>query len=668
MKRFIRSVSGIILSLLIILGAVTTDRALTAHADSVDVYASVSSSSVRIGQSVDVTISVNGSSLSAYTMYISYSSDILEYAGASGTVGGGGGTLTASGSGPGSVTISFTAIANGTAYISTGGDEFYDINYEVLGVSHAGVSVTVETTENQTTEEKDKEDDSEDKTETTTEEDERSDDCDLASLTISPGELSPSFSPDNTSYTVQLTESDESIAISAITNDEKATTSVSGANSLEKGANFVTVTVTAENGAVKVYNLTVMCGEETEDIMLQVQGRNFIVLTEDLPEAPEGFTETTLKLNDKNIPGFTAPNKRLNIICLKNENDEKFWYIYDKDNASFMPYAEVPTDKGRYVIMTKPESFAVPNGFSNADLKLGTTTYKAYSDGTGSGIYLVYAMNLNGEAGYYLYDSREKTFMRFAAVESLIASRSDAEKVAPATVAPATEAPAPSPVITDGEENSKEENVISRGALKKLLIAMTVLFVIMCIAVIILVVRNSNLMNKLGLDDDADEKADGDVEATTAQADQADQQDADKSEDEKEELSKNKSYGVNDDTGEIQLEVASDFNSSVNVPLAKEEREDRIESAKKERPFGIDSAFDVVPGDDDFTPVDEQVEEVTEQVEEQVQTQTEQVQTQAEQVAQTVKAEEKRAEVKYTEVVEKPAKKVVLPGQDDEEE
>ena len=663
MKRFIRSFSGIILSLLIILGAFTTERAITAHADSVDVYASVSSSSVRIGQSVDVTISVNGSSLSAYTMYISYSSDILEYAGASGTVGGGGGTLTASGSGPGSVTISFTAIANGTAYVSTSGDEFYDINYEVLGVSHAGVSVTVETTENQTTEDK-KEGDSEDKTETTTEEDERSDDCDLASLTISPGELSPSFSPDNTSYTVQLTENDESIAISAITNNEKATTSVSGANSLEKGANFVTVTVTAENGAVKVYNLTVMCGEETEDIMLQIQGRNFIVLTEDLPEAPEGFSETTLKINDKDIPGFTAPNKRLNIICLKNENGDKFWYIYDKDNASFMPYTEVPTEKGRYVIMNKPESFAVPNGFTNADLKLGTTTYKVYSDGTGSGIYLVYAMNLNGEAGYYLYDSREGTFMRFAAVESLIASRSDAEKVAPATVAPATEAPAPSPVVTDNEDNPKEENVISRGALKKLLIAMTVLFVIMCIAVIILVIRNSNLMNKLELEEDSDEKNSGDAEAKTAEADQAAQQDADKAENENEELSKNKSYGVNDDTGEIQLEVASDFNSSVNVPLAKEEREDRIESAKKERPFGIDSAFDVVPGDDDFTPVDEQIEETVDQLEQD----EVQVMTQVEQAAETVKAEEKRAEVKYTEVVEKPAKKVVLPGQDDEEE
>ena len=156
MKRFIRSFSGIILSLLILIGAFAADGGLIVHADSVDVSISISSSSIRIGQSVDVTISVSGSTLSAYTMYISYSADVLEFAGATGTVGGGGGTLTASGAGPGSVTVSFTAIANGTAYISTGGEEFYDINYDVLSVGHAGVSVTVETTENQTTEEKDK--------------------------------------------------------------------------------------------------------------------------------------------------------------------------------------------------------------------------------------------------------------------------------------------------------------------------------------------------------------------------------------------------------------------------------------------------------------------------------------------------------------------------------
>lgn len=673
MKRFIRSFSGIILSLLILIGAFAADGGLIVHADSVDVSISISSSSIRIGQSVDVTISVSGSTLSAYTMYISYSADVLEFAGATGTVGGGGGTLTASGAGPGSVTVSFTAIANGTAYISTGGEEFYDINYDVLSVGHAGVSVTVETTENQTTEEKDK--DKEKDKDSTTEEDKRSEDCDLSSLSISPGELSPAFSPETTSYTVQLTEEDKSIAISAITNSDKATTSVSGANSLEKGANYVTITVTAENGAVKEYYLTVMCGDELEEIKLKIDGHDFMVVMDELPEPPEGFTETVLTINNKKVPGFQAPNKRLSIICLKNEKDEIFWYIYDKDNTMLTPYQEVPAEKGRYVILNKPESFDVPNGFKPAELKIGTTAYKAYSDGTGSGVFLIYAMNLNGEAGYYLYDSKDRSFMRFAAVESLIASKTDAVKVEPATNATATEAPAVAPIV----RNEKEENGLSRSALKKLLIAMTVLFVIMCIAVIVLVVRNSSLMNKIDPEDMTDDENDNPIIGAEAKKqDQEKTSDAEKAvaEEDKEKFSKNKSYGVNEDTGEIMLETASDFNSNVNVPLAKEEREDKIESAKKERPFGIDSAFDVVAGDaDDASGFNAEVIDKTEvqaavEAEDEIKTEASaaaEIENKAEAAIEAAN-DTKKAEAVYTEVFEKPAKKVVLPGQDDEEE
>jgi Cohesin domain. len=648
MKRHFKSLCGIILTLFILLGSVAVNSSLTVHADSVDVSISVSSSSVRIGQSVSATVSVSSSSLSAYTLYVSYDSSILEYAGATGTVGGGGGTLIVSGTGPGSTTISFTAIANGSAYIGTSGDEFYDINYEVLEPSHAGVSITVETTEDPTTEEKtddekDKEDKSEDKTETTTEEDKRSNDCDLADLSVSPGALSPEFSPSNTSYTVTLTEDDQSIAISAITNDEKATTSVYGANSLQKGVNSVSITVTAENGAEKVYYLTVICGEENEDMMLKVEGHNFIVVTEDLPEAPEGFTEATFVLSNKDVPGFESPNKRLAIICLRDEEGEKHWYIYDKNANSFQKYNEFTAKESRYVIMKKPDSFDVPKGFNKADLKIDNSLYPAYSDGSGSGIYLVYAMNLNGEAGYYFYDTKEGSFMRFAAAESLIATIADAEKkVEPATIQPATEAATVAPVIPQKAENEDSKG-ISRSTLKYLLIAMTVLFVIMCMAVIALVIRNANLQNKIdgeenaGDDDDTNASEDsgegsddnGSEAASSADAG-AEQQGA--AEAEVRDTGKNMSYGVNDDTGEIQLEAASDFNSSVNVPLAKEEREDRIENAKKERPFGIDSAFEVVP---------------------------EPVQTEAAEATEKSVKETKR---------EVPKKKVVLPGQDDEEE
>ena len=55
---------------------------------------------------------------------------------------------------------------------------------------------------------------------------------------------------------------------------------------------------------------------------------------------------------------------------------------------------------------------------------------------------------------------------------------------------------------------------------------------------------------------------------------------------------------VSGDTIEIILEDAKDNNSSVKRPPVKETRRNSVEDAMKERPHGIDSAFDVVEADE----------------------------------------------------------------------
>ena len=79
-----------------------------------NVVIALSASTVSVGNNVTATISVTGSDISAYTIYVSYNSSVLQYNSASGSaiVNGGGGTVTASGTAAGSFSISFTAIAN----------------------------------------------------------------------------------------------------------------------------------------------------------------------------------------------------------------------------------------------------------------------------------------------------------------------------------------------------------------------------------------------------------------------------------------------------------------------------------------------------------------------------------------------------------------------------
>ena len=110
----------------------------------------LSTGSTSIGGGVSVTVSVNGSDISAYDIYVSYDASVLQYNSGSGSAqaNGGGGTIRLVGTGAGSTTLSFTAIGNGSCYISTSGTECYDIDYNPISISHGGASVTVATASN----------------------------------------------------------------------------------------------------------------------------------------------------------------------------------------------------------------------------------------------------------------------------------------------------------------------------------------------------------------------------------------------------------------------------------------------------------------------------------------------------------------------------------------
>lgn len=403
-----------------------------------NVVIALSASTVSVGNNVTATISVTGSDISAYTIYVSYNSSVLQYNSASGSaiVNGGGGTVTASGTAAGSFSISFTAIANGSGSISTSGSDVYDINGNAISISHAGATVTVATASNNNDGNNDNNGDDGQTTETT-EEDGRSTDCSLSSLQVSPGTLSPAFSAGRTTYAMQVAEDVTSIVVSATAADSKATTSVSGANSIQKGRNTVRVTVTAENGAVKVYTINVQAGEDVGDPVATIDGADYeFVMSEDGLEAPEGFTAGTTTYKDWDVLSFQSPNKKITVVCLKDEDGENHWYIMDAEKDTFTPYQEYSSQYNRYIIIAAPEGVEIPEGFIETTLKIGDNEVVAYqsADVADKDLYLVYAVNVEGEEGFYEYDAKEQSFLRYV---PMIVSE---EVLVPATPAEATPA------------------------------------------------------------------------------------------------------------------------------------------------------------------------------------------------------------------------------------
>ena len=81
----------------------------------------------------------------------------------------------------------------------------------------------------------------------------------LKALAVSAGTLSPAFDPVVTSYAVSVANGVTSITITGTPAEGGAALSANNgaAQSLSVGANVITITVTAQNGAVKAYTVTV---------------------------------------------------------------------------------------------------------------------------------------------------------------------------------------------------------------------------------------------------------------------------------------------------------------------------------------------------------------------------------------------------------------------------
>ena len=88
------------------------------HAAGANVTIAVSNSSLKIGDTISVTVNIiTEEAIGSYSMAVAYNSSVLEYTGGSGS--GGGGTVMIAGYGDGSqtrlsATLNFKAIGNGT--------------------------------------------------------------------------------------------------------------------------------------------------------------------------------------------------------------------------------------------------------------------------------------------------------------------------------------------------------------------------------------------------------------------------------------------------------------------------------------------------------------------------------------------------------------------------
>ena len=239
----------------------------------------------------------------------------------------------------------------------------------------------------------------------------------LKLLSINDVTISPDFDKDKLEYSAVVEGTQEKININAEAEDGKASISGAGEKDLEEGLNEIIISVIAENGDVKEYKISVT-RKEKNPIEVLIGKKKYTVLKKETElEVPEGFTKTTIVMNEQDVVAYSNEYTAYMLVVLVDEEGNANFYVFDQKNDIYTEYVEFESKNIKLMLM-EPKSKDVPYNYKKVTFPVDGKTVKGYYLEYKSEFRLVYGMNMsNGDVGFYLYDMNEKTFQRFYNVQ-----------------------------------------------------------------------------------------------------------------------------------------------------------------------------------------------------------------------------------------------------------
>lgn len=495
-----RRIRSIILTMMLILTTTLFCRVPVLAAANISV--SVNKSNVKVGDTVTVTLSIT----SGYG-----AQGVLKKS--SGVLGGSSDEYFTIGAGVGDVqrfSYKATSVGSCTFSIQEPLDDTTDVDGGTpsIGVGSATVTVTSASSNNDSNSNKDNKDNSGSNTgndsnankDNENKEEKKSSNASLGSLVISAGTLSPEFSAATKDYTATVDYSCSSLAVTANPADSKASvTSVTGNDSLEVGENMVSVVVTAEDGSTSTYNIVVTrrAEDDPENADKQDNWKKFDIngtewtMVNDIPEdvVPEGFEHSKTVIDGLEYNTLHGTFGDVTLVYLQSESGNGL-FVYDAAQNAAYEFVRINSES-HFIVVLLPKVDDVPEGYNEISLSIeGKGVATAYqtkvekTDDQTKDFYLVYAMNDNGESGWYTYDSVDGTYMR--------------TKLSTPTVAQ--------------DENDTTKSELVPGIANKYLVLAAILVLIIIILLLLLIVsavknRKYKAMDYHDDDDDVDDAA-----------------------------------------------------------------------------------------------------------------------------------------------------------------
>ena len=238
----------------------------------------------------------------------------------------------------------------------------------------------------------------------------------LASLTVSAGELTPAFDPSVTDYTLSLPLNSDKLTLTAAPSDSKAKVQGDGEVALQGGVNTLSVLVTAENGDVRTYTITVKVAQ-APTLFFDFAGQKLGVV-KDVEEVtpPAGFTVAEpISHGGDLLPIWTDASGEKTLVYLVDESAVTGFYLYSETGGVLSPYLPLSDGALPYVYTGLPAGASAPAGLATCTVDaFGRAIHGwKYSDPALQGFYVLYLMDADGIYGYYTYDSAKDTLQRF---------------------------------------------------------------------------------------------------------------------------------------------------------------------------------------------------------------------------------------------------------------
>lgn len=239
----------------------------------------------------------------------------------------------------------------------------------------------------------------------------KSNDATLKSLAIDGIDISPEFKSDVLEYKATAEAGTEKVKINATTNNSKATVSGAGEVSVSDGANKLEIVVTAEDGSIKTYVITLEV-KDYDPITVKIKNKEYTVVRKesDLPEV-DLFEKSKVEIGDEEVVGYYNDKLNIYLIGLKDDKGNISLYVYDTKKDSYVEYKWVTVGGVTLWLKDAPSKLENFTKYSITIKNTNTSIYKiSKSDKAG----LIYGTNVvTGNTSYYIYDKEEETLARY---------------------------------------------------------------------------------------------------------------------------------------------------------------------------------------------------------------------------------------------------------------